>query len=281
MYSLIQKLPSRNIYSFVFRSYERFILISTLSLIMLTLSTASAAQSQRQSKAALVPITISAPRGLQPMGVTFVLPIVISDITGQGISSIQFNLDYIPSVIDPIGSNFGCSTTGTLAGAAGLSAQCNVSPDGKLRVSISGVTPISGGGTLIKLSFKSDPLASPGDLSPLTFSNVFFENNLGELENAPADGLVRLLSPSAANTSFGGQTLTADGRGIRGATVLLTAANGETRTAISSDLGYFRFDNVEAGQNYIVSVASKRFTFASRVITVTDEIGSVDLVAEP
>ena len=43
----------------------------------------------------------------------------------------------------------------------------------------------------------------------------------------------------------------------------------------------FRFDNIPAGQTYIVTVRARRFTFAnpSRAISVTDELAGVDFVA--
>jgi WD40 repeat protein len=91
------------------------------------------------------------------------------------------------------------------------------------------------------------------------------------------------LAPTAANVSVGGRVLTANGQGIRNARVTLTDANGATRTAITGSFGYYRFDDVEVGQTYIVSVRSKRFQFSNPtlVITLMDELTDLTFTALP
>ena len=90
------------------------------------------------------------------------------------------------------------------------------------------------------------------------------------------------LAPTAANVTVGGKILTANGRGIRNVLVTLTASNGESRTVISSTFGYFRFSEVAAGETYILSVRSKRFTFSqpSQVISITEDIDGINFVAD-
>ncbi len=68
-------------------------------------------------------------------------------------------------------------------------------------------------------------------------------------------------APTAAGVFVSGRILAANGIGIRNVRITLTAANGETRTSISSAFGYFLFENVAAGETYIFSVFAKRFTF--------------------
>ncbi len=68
------------------------------------------------------------------------------------------------------------------------------------------------------------------------------------------------LAPTAAAVSITGRILTASGRGIRNVRVTLTAPSGEVRTVISSSFGYFRFNEVAAGETYICSVFAKRYT---------------------
>lgn len=61
--------------------------------------------------------------------------------------------------------------------------------------------------------------------------------------------------------------LTARGqRGLRAATVTLTASNGETYSAVTGGMGRFSIQNVPAGLTYTVTVASRRFTFAATTI---------------
>lgn len=86
---------------------------------------------------------------------------------------------------------------------------------------------------------------------------------------------------TAAGVNISGRVLTADGRGVRNARVLLTNSHGETRTAVSTSLGYYSFDNVTAGETYLIAVESKLFVFATHALQVTDSLSDVDLVAEP
>lgn len=85
--------------------------------------------------------------------------------------------------------------------------------------------------------------------------------------------------PTAANVSISGKIFAADGNAVSGATVVLTNQNGLSRTLRSNSFGIFRFDEVEIGQVYVVSIKSKGSRFASRVISVADEITDLNFTA--
>ena len=80
------------------------------------------------------------------------------------------------------------------------------------------------------------------------------------------------LAPTAAMVSIGGRILTPDGRGLRNATVILTDSGGNTRTARSTTFGYYRFNDIAAGQTVIITIVSKRYRFAPQVVSVTEDI---------
>lgn len=90
------------------------------------------------------------------------------------------------------------------------------------------------------------------------------------------------LAPTAASVSLGGQITTADGRGIRNVFVTLTEADGTTQTALTASFGYFRFDEVSAGQTVIISVRAKRYEFArpTAVLNVGQDSGIINFVAD-
>ena len=90
-----------------------------------------------------------------------------------------------------------------------------------------------------------------------------------------------LLAPSAANVSVSGRVMTADGRGLRNAYVVIIDSGGFSRRALTSSFGYYRFDDVRAGETYVISVASKRYVFAPRIVSVADDLTGVDFVADP
>ncbi len=91
------------------------------------------------------------------------------------------------------------------------------------------------------------------------------------------------LPSTAADVSLSGRVTTADGRGIRNAHVVISG-NGlpEARVAATGSFGYFSFDGLTAGQTYVVTVNSQRYTFSvpSRVITLVDNVVDADFVAD-
>ena len=85
--------------------------------------------------------------------------------------------------------------------------------------------------------------------------------------------------PTAASVSVAGRVIVGN-RGLLNATVTLTDQNGNTRTARTTSFGYYRFDEVAAGQTYIVSVRSKRFQFAPQVISVTEDLSELNFYSD-
>lgn len=91
----------------------------------------------------------------------------------------------------------------------------------------------------------------------------------------------KCLAPTAASVSIGGRVTTARGRGIARVRVLLTDLSGETRTALTNSFGYFRFEAVAAGENYILEARHKRYTFAPQVIFATEDLSEVNFTTSP
>lgn len=90
-----------------------------------------------------------------------------------------------------------------------------------------------------------------------------------------------LLVPTAAQVSVSGRVLTSDASiGLRGAKVILTDASGNSRTTSTGSFGYFRFDDVQSGETYIVSVTSKRYQFSPQVVTVNEELSELNFTAQ-
>ena len=92
------------------------------------------------------------------------------------------------------------------------------------------------------------------------------------------------LNPSAAGSNVGGRVTRADGMGLGNVSVVLrNPLTGESRTALSSPFGYYYFEDVPTGESYVVSVASRNYTFlvSSRVFTLFDSVSGIDFVASP
>jgi subtilisin-like proprotein convertase family protein len=107
-------------------------------------------------------------------------------------------------------------------------------------------------------------------------------------DNASADtGSVRRFSlifgmacatPTPTPTPVSGRVLDANGRGLGNAKVLMTDAQGVRRLVITNQLGFYSITQVIVGQQYAVSVTSKRFRFLSRELLVTANVSDFDFV---
>jgi hypothetical protein len=60
----------------------------------------------------------------------------------------------------------------------------------------------------------------------------------------------------------------------------ITDQAGNSRLATTSVFGYFRFHDVQAGETYIISVNSKRYSFAPQVVNVTDNLTGLNFTAQ-
>ncbi len=67
--------------------------------------------------------------------------------------------------------------------------------------------------------------------------------------------------PTAASVGVGGQVRSENGYGIGRATVSFVDDQGNTRTAITNNFGYFSFDNVEAGNTYVFQAWHRAYDF--------------------
>jgi len=95
---------------------------------------------------------------------------------------------------------------------------------------------------------------------------------------------IEFLQSTAAGVSLSGRVATSEGAGIRNARVTISGNSlPEARVTTTGSFGYFSFDDLRAGETYVVTVNSQRYTFTtpSRVITLVDNLTEVDFTADP
>lgn len=85
---------------------------------------------------------------------------------------------------------------------------------------------------------------------------------------------------TAANVEITGRVLRPDGYGLRNAVVTMVDDLGVVRTARTSSFGYYRFDDVEIGRTYIVTVNARVYHFSPRVVQVFDNLYDLDFIAD-
>ena len=91
----------------------------------------------------------------------------------------------------------------------------------------------------------------------------------------PADNIITLfkrLGVTAAEVTVAGRVTTANGNGIPRAVISMSDTNGVVRTARVNQFGYFKFENVEAGETYVFETRAKGYSFAPQVLNVEDNI---------
>jgi hypothetical protein len=93
---------------------------------------------------------------------------------------------------------------------------------------------------------------------------------------------IQPLAPTAASVSIGGRVLTDGGAGIRNVIVTLTDSRGAFRTTSTGTFGMYRFEAVEVGETYILTVTAKKYVFAnpSQIVAVNEELANLDFVAD-
>ena len=93
------------------------------------------------------------------------------------------------------------------------------------------------------------------------------------------DFSVTPLAATAANVKVSGKVSDQSGRAIARAQVRFTDANGTARTAVTNQFGYFTFDEIEAGQTYVLQASAKGYTFSPQVISVNDDLTALTVTA--
>lgn len=106
------------------------------------------------------------------------------------------------------------------------------------------------------------------------------ENNPNDLTSKnSAEVSAAILGPTAATVAISGRVMTAAGRGISGATVMLTNQNGEVFHTRTNHFGYYLLSNIEVGQIYVLMASAKQYKFLPQIINVGEELTNLNLVA--
>lgn len=143
----------------------------------------------------------------------------------------------------------------------------------------------TGGGYDVSLSTTHGTERASG--GQFTLDSTIGQSAAGTVSDAPRFWLrsgfwaFGQLAPTASMISIGGRVATSSDVGVTGVYIRMLAPDGSHRLALTSPFGYFRFDEVEAGQTYILSAESSRWGFVQPVIAVNadDEISDLAFIA--
>jgi subtilisin family serine protease len=159
---------------------------------------------------------------------------------------------FAPSTIQPVSSAGGNS-------AFTVTAQnnCDYMPESNAAwITITNTASLSGNGTVTYSVAQNNTGANRS-------AQITFGGNLVTINQA---GLT-----TAARVGISGRVINGEGSGIRGAAVLLIDRQANVRRTLTNAFGYYRFDGVRAGSNYVIRTASRGYSFSSRVVDVNGE----------
>lgn len=85
-------------------------------------------------------------------------------------------------------------------------------------------------------------------------------------------GSVEASAPTAAGVEISGRITGSPDNGITNAQVSLTDQNGQIKIVKANQLGYFAFENIAAGETYVINVKHKNYIFAPQIITANEDV---------
>ncbi len=219
-------------------------------------------------------------------GSTVLIPVRITNQSSKQISAYSFAVRFDPKVLQPEATAI--ETAETLS-ARGFTIVSDTKTKGRIGVAASNSsTAIVASGTLLYLRFKV--VGAAGESSVVRFltgaaDKAAFEDNAGKkVEAASKNGKLTVSAvPVADFVSVAGRVTTADGRGIRNVLVSLVDRQGNTKTVLSGELGYYRFADVKPGTVYTITVSAKKYSFieSSQSRLISAETDDVNFTANP
>ena len=223
-------------------------------------------------------MTISLPASTTAThGSTVTIPVTLTNPSNNAFVDYSFAVLLDPTVLQP--ANPAISTAGTLSST--MTAVSDANTAGRLGVSAATGDPlgINGAGTLINLKFTV--VGTAPNTTTLNFSNVLFEDTVGNpITTTPVNGGFTVMVSTAAGVTISGRVLTSNGAGLRNAHVTLTDMAGNVHTVITSAFGYYMFENVTSGETYLVGVGSRNHSYPTRVVQVFDTLTNVDFTPQ-
>lgn len=85
-------------------------------------------------------------------------------------------------------------------------------------------------------------------------------------------------APTSAGVNVSGKVLSANGRrGLPRTIVSLTDSSGESKTTRTNQFGYYRFENIKAGETYTITAFSRGYQFQSQVINIGESINNLNI----
>ncbi|MGC2235235.1 MAG: choice-of-anchor Q domain-containing protein [Pyrinomonadaceae bacterium] len=156
---------------------------------------------------------------------------------------------------------------------------------------LGGLTTNNGGTTPTHALLEGSPAIDAGSNTlavdpsngnaPLRFDQRYYARFAnGNLPGAIVDIGAYEFNAAPSAVSISGRVTFGSGATKR-AIVSLTYASGVVKTALINPFGYFKFENVPAGQTVTIQVAAKGATFSPQIFTIIEDVGNLNFAPQP
>jgi hypothetical protein len=209
-------------------------------------------------------------------GTPVTIPVLV---TTTGVeTSVAFTIQYTPGVLG-VPTSIVCGT-----GAVGCNLTVDNSLPGRVGITVTPAASLTAGTVqLVRVTFPTFANNLTG--TPVTFGDFPTARSVRNAENNPlpvlywTDGQVAFTGGTLLEGgSISGRVLMPNGQALRGATVVVVDAVGNRWTATTGSFGTFSFENLELGKNYMVSVTSRRYRFATRTVNLNANLTGLDMI---
>lgn len=203
------------------------------------------------------------------------------DLTRQQMRDIGWyrdsNVDLTPDTITTVTPSGGAINIGTMAtvnwtnnGGFNRSVIVELSTDGGATFpTVLGAGVPNFGGSLMTFNFTVPNM-------PTTQGRIRVREDNFVAPSAVSAANFIIQAPTAANVSVSG-IVRSNQQSVSRAVVTLTDSQGNIRTSMTNNFGFFRFEDVEVGDNYVISVLAKGLQFAPQLLTVNEKIARLEL----
>jgi hypothetical protein len=127
------------------------------------------------------------------------------------------------------------------------------------------------------------PAPSPGTATSIQRKLFGTDTNNNNVDFEAVTPTPQAAGTTAASAFIGGRVTTTGGRGISKAKVIISGGNLEQpRYAVTNAFGYYRFEELSAGETFVLQVVSKGYKFANQnlVVNLQDNLSDINFVGE-
>lgn len=213
------------------------------------------------------------PRITQPFSGTFTIQILRETASSPGTGS-GSRTNLLTAIVTPAGTSQSSLAGDDGSNSAGYTAS---TPDQNI-VYTSDFINFTDSTTISRnLALALSSVTPNFSIGPGNFLNSFTSNATGTFAASSAPGF---FPPTASSVTISGRVLSRKGTGVANARVTLTNLAGETFSTMTNTFGYYSFSDVMAGQTVVLSVRSKRDTYAVQTLNVGEDAVGFNFVPQ-